>query len=154
MAVNTNGKDRNRGKSHFTLQWHVTAKCEQDCKHCYLYESPTYKSELKNELSFEEGCKIIDDFSNTFDRWGMPTWISFTGGDPLTRKDIFELISYVRERGIVIGILGNPNHLDYGMAKKLKEAGVTRYQISIDGLEGTHDRLRNIRDTSHIFLKR
>lgn len=142
MAVNTNGKDRNRGRPHFTLQWHVTAKCEQDCMHCYLYENPTYERELKNELSFEESCKIIDDFSNTFDNWGMPTWISFTGGDPLTRKDIFDLISYARERGIGIGILGNPNHLDYSTAMKLKEEGVTRYQVSIDGLEETHDRLR------------
>jgi radical SAM/SPASM domain protein of ACGX system len=111
--------------------------------HCYLYDSPTYERELKNELSYKDCCKVVDDFSDTFKNWGMPTWISFTGGDPLLRKDIFDLITYVREKGIGVGILGNPNHLDYETAKRLKDLGISRYQVSIDGLERTHDKLRD-----------
>lgn len=127
---------------HFILQWHITAKCEQGCAHCYLYDSPTYERELKNELSHGDCLRIIDDFKQTFDKWGMPTRINFTGGDPLLRKDVFVLIEYAREKGILVGILGNPNYLDYSIAKKLKELGVIRYQISIDGLQNTHDKLR------------
>lgn len=147
MAVRTtkdNGIHQNKTQRgpHFTLQWHITADCDQECKHCYRYNTPTYEKELRNELSYEECCRIIDDFSNTFAKWGMPTWISFTGGDPLLREDIFDLIAYAREKEIGIGILGNPNHLDYKTAMQLKDAGVTRYQVSIDGMEETHDRLR------------
>lgn len=130
------------GGVHFTLQWHLTAKCDQDCMHCYLYDSPTYERELRDELTYDDCCKIIDDFSDTFNNLEMPTRINFTGGDSLLRKDIFDLIIYARKKGIAVGILGNPNHLNYETAKRLKDLGVSRYQVSIDGLEKTHDRLR------------
>lgn len=139
---NNRQRIRPQKEPHFTLQWHVTAKCDQTCMHCYRYNTPTYERELKDELNYEDCCKIIDDFSDTFNNWGMPTQISFTGGDPLLREDIFELLAYAQKRGIGIGILGNPNHLDYETAKRLKDLGVSRYQVSIDGLEETHDRLR------------
>jgi radical SAM/SPASM domain protein of ACGX system len=128
---------------HFTLQWHITAECDQHCMHCYCYDSPTYENEIKKELSYEDCVRVIDDFSECFNNWGMPTRINFTGGDPLLRKDIFDLIGYAKRKGILIGILGNPNHLDYETSCKLKKLGVYRYQVSIDGLEETHDRLRN-----------
>ncbi|MBI2472013.1 MAG: radical SAM protein [Planctomycetes bacterium] len=147
MSTKINKESKNeimkyRGEPHFTLQWHITAKCDQDCMHCYRYAKPTYEQELKNELSYEDCCKIIDDFSNTFNTYGMPTRINFTGGDPLLRKDIFDLIVYARKKEIDVGILGNPNYLDYETTKKLKDIGVSSYQVSIDGLEETHDRLR------------
>lgn len=126
----------------FTLQWHITAKCDQHCKHCYLFEETTYEQEYKNELSYEECICIIDDFKETFDNWGMQTRINFTGGDPLLRDDIFNIIEYARKKGILVGILGNSNHLNYETAKRLKKLGIFRYQISIDGLERTHDFLR------------
>ncbi|MHA1228574.1 MAG: radical SAM protein [Candidatus Hodarchaeales archaeon] len=131
-----------RNIHHFILQWHITAKCDQKCMHCYLRDSPTYQEELKNELAFEDCIKIIDDFTVTFRRWGMPIRINFTGGDPLLRKDIFDIMRYAQKKGIAIGILGNPNHLDYRTARRLKNLGVFRYQISIDGLHETHDNLR------------
>ena len=126
----------------FVLQWHLTARCDQQCQHCYVSDSPTYLNELKNELDLNTCLRIIDDFSSTLIRWGVPGRINFTGGDPLLKKEIFDIIAYARKKDIAVGILGNPNHLDYGTALKLKELGVFRYQISIDGLEDTHDRLR------------
>lgn len=83
----------------------------------------------------------------------MPTRINFTGGDPLLREDIFDLIGYARKKGILVGILGNPNHLDYETACKLKKLGVSRYQVSIDGLEDTHDRLRD-REGLLVYIKK
>lgn len=135
-------KKRIDRRPHFTLQWHVTAKCDQNCAHCYSLGSPTYQSELKNELCHEDCIKIIDDFSKTFNYWGMPTRINFTGGDALLREDIYDLISYAIKKGSAVGILGNPNHLNHETAEKLKSLGVFRYQLSIDGLEETHDKLR------------
>ena len=115
----------------FTLQWHLTARCEQQCLHCYMREESTYEQELQNELSFEDCRKVIDDFSSTFATWGMSTQITFTGGDPLLRPDLFDLISYAAAKGSRIGILGNPNLLDYPTAKRLKRLGVSRYSIEL-----------------------
>lgn len=127
---------------HFTLQWHVTAKCDQHCQHCYMHGSPSYEEELKHELNYDDSIRVIDNFHDVFSTWGMPMRINFTGGDPLLRKDIYELIAYAHGKGINIGILGNSNHLDYDTAIALKACGVSRYQLSMDGTEETHDRLR------------
>lgn len=53
----------------FSLQWHITAKCDQTCKHCYMYDSPFYSSERKNELSLEQCKQVVDDLSDTLKHW-------------------------------------------------------------------------------------
>jgi radical SAM protein with 4Fe4S-binding SPASM domain len=58
------------------------------------------------------------------------------------RKDFFKILKYAKNKGFILGILGNPYHLDLTTAKKLKNLRVSFYQISIDGLEKTHDKLR------------
>ena len=45
----------------FTLQWHITARCQQHCKHCYMHDEPSYQSELSNELGHEDSIKVIED---------------------------------------------------------------------------------------------
>ncbi len=126
----------------FGLQWHLTAKCQQDCAHCYMRDEPTYESELKNELSYENCLKILDDFLTTTRNWGARGSVHFTGGDPLLKPETFNLVEYATDSGLLVGILGNPNLLTHKVASGLKEAGIIRYQVSIDGMEETHDRLR------------
>ena len=127
---------------YFTLQWHITARCQLACKHCYMTDSPTYESERANELGIEECLQIIDDFASTFGQLGIGLRINFTGGDPLLNKNIFKLIEYTTEKGILVGILGNANLLNEKNAAKLKDCGLSSYQVSLDGTEETHDYLR------------
>lgn len=127
---------------YFGLQWHLTARCQQNCLHCYMRDEPTYESELKNELSFENCLKVLDDFIETTKKWGARGIVTFTGGDPLLKPEIYELIKHANSNGLSVGLLGNPNLLDNEVASKLKDAGIVRYQVSIDGMEKTHDRLR------------
>lgn len=135
-------KSQHRRKS-FILQWHVTAKCLNQCAHCYMYSSEEYHPEITNELQMDDCLKILDDFYQMTTSWNIPSRINFTGGDPLLKPEIFELIKYAGERGIMIGILGNPELLDYTTAIRLKKSGVVYYQLSIDGMEETHNRLRS-----------
>lgn len=107
-----------------------------------MSEGGLREAELRNELSYEDCVTIIDDYADSFGRWGMRTWINFTGGDPLLRQDIYDLIAYARSKDVEVGILGNPNLLDHEVATRLRTVGVSRYQVSIDGLEQTHDTLR------------
>lgn len=126
----------------FLLQWHVTARCDQHCKHCYVFDEPTYVSESNNPLSYEDCVKVIDDYAEMLDRWKIAKKINFSGGDPLLREDIFDLLRYAVKKDIQIGILGNPYHVDHTSAKLLKKIGLDYFQISIDGLEQIHDYLR------------
>jgi radical SAM protein with 4Fe4S-binding SPASM domain len=129
-------------RRQFLLQWHLTARCEERCRHCYMHDSPSYPSELRNELSHDDCLRVLDDFTRTVKGWGVEARINFSGGDPLLRKDLLPLIREAASRGFMVGILGNPHLLTEKTALELKEAGVSRYQLSLDGLEGTHDSLR------------
>ena len=125
------------------LQWHVTSKCDQKCRHCYMFDSPFYLSEAKNELSLQSCKSIIDDFVETKTRLNTMGNIVFSGGDPLLRRDIFEIINYARVKNVdMIGMMGNSYHLNEESSLKLKESGVFAYQISLDGMEKTHDYFR------------
>ena len=78
--------------SQFILQWHLTAKCEQKCRHCYMRDEPSYESELSNELSYKDCLEILDDFIETINVWKARPLLNFTGGDPLLKPEIFDLI--------------------------------------------------------------
>lgn len=131
-----------KNRPFFTLQWHLTANCENSCKHCYLKEETSYKKEIENELNFKNLKIVLNDFIETIKEWGAIGSINFTGGDPLLKKEVFQLIKIATENGLRVGILGNPNLIDYETATRLKEAGLDQYQLSLDGLEKTHDELR------------
>lgn len=125
-----------------TLQWHLTAKCGYRCQHCYVNDPSTYKEELENEMDLDGCFRVVDEFDDTVNDWGVPGRINFTGGDPLLKEGVFDLIERSKSRGITVGILGNPDTLTPETARKLKDLGLYRYQVSIDGMEETHDTLR------------
>lgn len=127
----------------FFLQWHITSKCDQRCKHCYMFDSPFYESESKNELPTDKCIDIIDDFTKTTREWGVKSCIVFGGGDPLLRNDFYELLGYSRTQGVdMIAVMGNSYHVNDESALKMKNEGVFLYQISLDGMKKTHDMFR------------
>lgn len=121
----------------FTLQWHLTTACPNYCKHCYMDRN----SQI---LSLEASKKIIDDFKSLLERWNCNGRIHFTGGDPLLYPYFFKLLNYARAQipNMIIGILGNPELLTEKTIEVLKEQDINFYQMSIDGLENTHDFIR------------
>jgi radical SAM/SPASM domain protein of ACGX system len=65
-----------------------------------------------------------------------------TGGDPILNEDFWRLLSLFKEKCIAFSILGNPFHLNDEVCKRLKDCGCERYQLSLDGLRDTHDKIR------------
>jgi len=130
-------EDLNEKRPVITLQWHLTNACPNHCRHCYMEE----KGHI---LSLEDSKRVIDDFKSLLKRWSCKGRIHFTGGDPLLYPSFFELLGYARAQipDMIIGILGNPELLTEELVEKLKEQGVYSYQMSLDGLEKTHDYLR------------
>jgi len=141
---------------HFILQWHITAECQARCRHCYMYDEPGYEREMSDPLTTRECVEVIDDFVAMLARLSkehainLKPRINFTGGDPLLREDFYALLGYAGTYKIAVGILGNSYLIDATSARKLAAHGVSRYQLSLDGLEETHDALRrpgSFRDT-------
>lgn len=116
--------------------WNVGRRCNLRCIHCY---SQSHNREYSGELSHDEGLKLIDDLAS----FGAPVLL-FSGGEPLMRSDIFELIDYARERGMRAVLSTNGTLISPEVASRLKELGLSYVGVSLDGLKETNDRFRGV----------
>ena len=120
----------------FLVIWEVTQSCDLACKHCRAAAQPIAHPE---ELNTEEGKRLIDQISEL----GVPIFV-LTGGDPMKRADLFELIRYASQKNVRIAVTPSATPLLTREAIfKMKEAGVVRLGISLDGsTPEIHDRFR------------
>lgn len=115
----------------------ITYKCQCKCVHC---SAGRHFRKDKRELSTEEAKKLIDDAQ----KLGV-TIIAFTGGEPLLREDIFELISHVDKNKAMPVMFTNGQYLSEEIVEKLAKAGLYSLFLSIDSPEELeHDALRGI----------
>ncbi len=125
---------------YFAFQWHITEACDQRCKHCYIY---ALGSHAKFKMMSVEEMRTVLDNIDTFCRKAQRLpYLYITGGDPVLHPQFWTLTRMLRERNIPFAILGNPFHLNAEVCQRLKDAGCLKYQLSLDGLEKTHDYIR------------
>lgn len=131
-------------KLRLSIQWHITTACGHRCEHCYMYDPLTWPAERNETLSLRDLFRLLDSFCEFEQQWDVDIdHFAITGGDPLLRKDWQEFVRELRRRGKTVAIMGNPETLTGGNIQALVELGVKHYQLSLDGLERTHDRFRN-----------
>ncbi|MCM0753686.1 heme b synthase [Desulfovibrio aminophilus] len=119
------------------IAWEVTRSCNLACKHCRAEAHP---EPYEGELSTAEAKALID----TFPEAGSPI-IIFTGGEPLMRHDLFELIPYAKSKGLRCVLAPNGTLLTAENAARIKEAGIERCSISIDAPDAAgHDAFRGV----------
>jgi AdoMet-dependent heme synthase len=125
----------------FFVQWHLTEKCNLHCLHCY-------QQTRTGEMPREEICKAIDLLAETVEYWvthydtEVSPGIHFTGGEPLVREDLFELLLHARHRGFYTSLMSNGTLMTDKKARELRDAGIQDVQISLDGTEPVHDTIR------------
>ncbi|MBI2836096.1 MAG: radical SAM protein [Chloroflexi bacterium] len=125
----------------FFVQWHLTERCNLRCLHCY-------QKAAKDELSFEEICQAIQDIKDTVEGWGrqydvqISPSLHFTGGEPVVRRELFDVLTYARSLGFSLSLMSNGTLIAEDIARRIKEAGVNDIQVSLEGLEDVHDRIR------------
>ncbi|MHC4122610.1 MAG: radical SAM protein [Planctomycetota bacterium] len=116
--------------------WNITRVCNLKCVHCYN-DSGAGKS--CNEVTTKESRAVIDDLVG----FGVPS-ILFSGGEPLIRPDLFELIEYAGERGVRTVISTNGTLITADAAKRIKRAGTSYVGISLDGIGKVNDKFRGV----------
>jgi len=116
------------------MTWNTTRSCNLRCVHCYS-DSETKKYE--NELNHEEALKMIDDLAE----YGVPILL-FSGGEPLMRRRVFELMTYAKKVGVRPTLSTNGTLISREIARKMKDLGLGYAGISMDGFEETNDRFR------------
>lgn len=123
----------------FEIVWNFTSICNLKCKHCY--EDAGNK---RAELSTDKAKEVLDILSKIAGI-GLPA-LSFSGGEPLARKDFFEVAAYAKRRIGYVSIASNGTLITKDAAKRIKDAGVDYVEISIDGATPqVHDDFRGIR---------
>ncbi len=117
----------------------VTYRCNQRCLYCDMQNIARSQADKAiDELDKESLCAIIDEFA----RLGVKA-IAFTGGEPLLREDIYELISYVKKRGMLCQLSTNGILVSSAVAAKLISSGLDSVCVSIDGSNAqVHGRIR------------
>ncbi|CAM2059698.1 AdoMet-dependent heme synthase [Desulfovibrionales bacterium] len=119
------------------IAWEVTRSCNLACRHC---RAEAHLEPYLDELSTDEALTLIDAFSQV----SRPILI-FTGGEPLLRPDIFELIEHANDLGLRCVLASNGTLITTEVTKKICTTGIMRCSISIDGPDATsHDRFRGI----------
>jgi radical SAM protein len=128
----------NYDETPFLAIWEVTQSCDLACKHCRAAAQPIAHPD---QLSTEEGKGLIDQIAAMH----VPIFI-FTGGDPLKRPDLYELIRYGAEKNVKIAVTPSATPLlTRDAIFKMKEAGVVRLGISLDGSSPEiHDKFRGL----------
>ncbi|MDD3473237.1 MAG: radical SAM protein, partial [Syntrophaceae bacterium] len=119
--------------------WNITRKCNLKCVHCYSHSEDR---DYSGEMTTEQGFELLDDLSG----FGVPV-VLFSGGEPLIRPDILELMNHAVSKGMRAVVSTNGTLIDEKMAKSLKDIGLSYVGISLDGLERIHDEFRRVPGT-------
>ncbi|MFZ2655421.1 MAG: radical SAM protein [Victivallales bacterium] len=117
------------------VAWETTRRCPLNCIHCRAAASDRQPG---GELNTEEGFRLIDGIA----KFAKPMLI-LTGGEPMTRPDIYDLASYANSRGLRVVMAPCGHLLTAESVEKIKSSGIKALSISLDGADAsTHDAFR------------
>ncbi len=121
-----------------TLFFEVTSRCNALCDHC----GSRCTASKREELSPETFKKVLDDVAKNFGTKAI--MLNITGGEPLMRKDLFEITGYADRLGFKWGLVTNGMLITDDVISKMKETHMSTITISLDGMKKTHEEFRHV----------
>ncbi len=124
------------------LFWEATIKCNLACAHCRRLESD---EAVVTDLSTSQGKDLIEQLAQLGNAQPMMPVLVFSGGEPLCRDDIFELVDYAKSLGIAPAFATNGTMINSATAQKIADSGIVRVAVSLDGATAdVHNKLRQL----------
>ncbi len=121
----------------YVISWNLTARCNLRCKHCYIDASKP----MPGELSTAEALRLLDEIAEV----NSETLLILTGGEPLMRPDLEELVARASGLGMTVVLGTNATHLTEDRARILAERGLAGVGVSLDSLLASrHDEFRGV----------
>jgi AdoMet-dependent heme synthase len=131
----------------YVISWNLTYRCNLACEHCYLDAggSPQVGTENfadRSELGTEECYRVIDEIA----AFAPECLTILTGGEPLLRRDILDIVRRAADRGLWVVVGTNGVRISENVAQRLAEAGARGLSLSLDALDpDRHDHFRRVR---------
>ena len=123
------------------LFWETTLRCNAHCKHCGSRAGENIN--LKDELTTEEITNALKNIASKCDT--NEILLNITGGEPLIREDLFDVMKLAKELGYRWGMTTNGMLITDDIIKKMKETEMDSISVSLDGLENSHDEFRGVK---------
>lgn len=116
--------------------WELTLRCDHACTHCGSRAS----APRKDELSTAEALEVADQLADLGARE-----VVLIGGEAYLHEGFLEIAARLRQLGVQVIMTTGGRGIDATLARSMKSAGIARVSVSIDGLQATHDLMRNLR---------
>jgi len=127
------------------IAWESTRACRFTCRHC---RANAQTEADPGQLSTEEALRMVDEIAE----FSKPLLI-ISGGDPLLRKDIFEIAAHADKKGLKVVMSPSGSVITSQTVDRMKSSGVRMVSISIDGADSdTHDGFRNVEGSFNMVL--
>jgi radical SAM protein with 4Fe4S-binding SPASM domain len=147
-ALSERGNARVEGFARpYVISWNLTYRCNLACEHCYLDAGakPLVGTENfadRSELGTDECFRVIDEIA----AFAPECLTILTGGEPLLRRDILEIVRRAAERELWVVVGTNGVRITENVARRLAEAGARGLSLSLDALDpDCHDGFRKVR---------
>lgn len=123
----------------YSISWNLTQRCNLFCAHCYI--SAFTGADTSQELSTAECQRVMDEIAQV----NPQVFLILTGGEPLLRKDIFELAAYAAHKDFTVVLGTNGVLLRQRQAKLMRQHGIVGASISLDSTDAAkHDTFRHL----------
>jgi heme d1 biosynthesis radical SAM protein NirJ len=134
QLVNPTPVRQRKGPVKPVVIWNLTRRCNLRCRHCYTSSADV---EFPGELTHEQAMGVLEDLG----AFGIPALI-LSGGEPLARRDVFEIATRARQMGVYLALSTNGTQVIGATADKVAEIGFDYVGISLDGIGATNDWFR------------
>lgn len=131
----------------YSLFLEVTKQCNAHCDHC----GSSCDIKTNKGIDAKWFKKALDDVAEEYNPGTVFLYI--TGGEPLMRKDLFEITGYAKEKGYDWGLVTNGMLINDEIIKKLKDTGMKTMSISLDGMKETHESFRHVPGSFDIIVR-
>lgn len=118
----------------FVLQWHITQRCDLNCRHCY-------DRSQRADVTLEDGYQLLEQMARFCADRRVAGQVSFSGGNPLLHPDFFRFYERAADLGLNLAILGNPCSAE-ALDRMCAIDPPVYYQISLEGLEEHNNHIR------------
>ncbi len=123
----------------YSVSWNLTRRCNLECAHCYM--SAFAGADTRDELTTEECRRVVDEIAEV----NPNVFLILTGGEPLLRRDIFDVAAYAADRRFTVVLGTNGVLLREKEARRMRAAGILGASISLDSTDRErHDRFRHL----------